>query len=157
MINVLFVCLGNICRSPMAEGVFKDLVKRNGLSELFNIDSAGTASYHMGNTAHRGTLKILADHNIIYQGRARKITEQDLNKFDYIIAMDSDNLSNIKNMDYKGTQWHKMNQLLDFAHQTTILNVPDPYYTGNFEQVYKLVLDGCNGLLVHISTEKNLI
>jgi protein-tyrosine phosphatase len=156
MIRVIFVCLGNICRSPMAEAVFTNLVEKAGLNAQFEIDSAGTSGYHVGEWAHIGTRRILSKHHIDYQGRSRKITSSDLAKFDYIIALDSENLSDLKHFDTQRKNGHKFYKLLDFARQANISDVPDPYYLGNFEGVYQVVLDGCQGLLDHLRAEHTL-
>jgi len=156
MIGVIFVCLGNICRSPMAEAVFADLVEKAGLRQHFRIDSAGTAGYHVGEAPHPGTRRILRQHNIAYQGRARQFHRHDFDRFDYIIALDDANLSDLEWMGGGGKHRRKIHRLLDFARHTDRRDVPDPYYTGDFEGVYRLVLDGCRGLLEHIRAEHNL-
>jgi len=153
VISVLFVCMGNICRSPMAEAVFRNLVHEAGLDHEFRIDSAGTTSYHVGDRAHNGTLKILAKHRIDYDGRSRRITRQDLDDFDYIVAMDNENLANIESL---GASRGKVVRLLDFSPQQSEREVPDPYYDDSFDHVYELVLDGSKGLLTHIRTEHDL-
>ncbi|RME46143.1 MAG: low molecular weight phosphotyrosine protein phosphatase, partial [Caldilineae bacterium] len=142
MIGVIFVCLGNICRSPMAEAVFADLVEKAGLTSHFRIDSAGTAGYHIGETPHPGTRRVLQQHNIAYQGQARQFDRHDFDRFDYIIALDDGNLADLEWLDGAGTYRHKMHRLLDFARHTSQRNVPDPYYTGDFEGVYQMVRDG---------------
>ena len=153
MIKVLFVCLGNICRSPMAEAVFADLVDRAGLTHQFQVDSAGTAGYHVGEPAHRGTRNVLAKHSINYRGQARQITGNDLDTFDYVVAMDSHNLSDLQ---YQSNRANNLYRLLDFAKNTDVRDVPDPYYSGNFDYVYQLVQDGADGLLEYIKKERNL-
>ncbi len=153
MINILFVCMGNICRSPMAEAIFIDQAQKAGLSHHFAVDSAGTLGYHAGEPAYQGTRKVLQQHNIRYRGRSRKIKPADLSHFDYIIAMDSENILDLESLDMRGTYAHKIYKLLEFAGQTTAGDIPDPYYSGNFEYVYQLVLDGCQGLLDHIRSE----
>lgn len=153
-INVLFVCLGNICRSPMAEAVFQQLVDEAGLSEQFRIDSAGTGSWHVGEKAHPGTRRILSEHGIGYNGRSRQITAQDLaNPRTYIITMDQSNSN-----DLRRTFGQHPNQyrLLEFSSQKQETDVPDPYYTNNFEYVYQLVKDGCEGLLSMIRQREKL-
>ena len=120
MIRVIFVCLGNICRSPMAEAIFSDLVKKANLSQQFEVASVGTSSYHVGDLACRGTRQVLAKHNIVYKGRSKQITQRDLSYFDYIVAMDSGNLSDLVYLDQKETNQHKFHKLLDFASLTTI-------------------------------------
>jgi protein-tyrosine phosphatase len=151
-VRVLFVCLGNICRSPMAEAVFQDLVADAGLTDQFEIDSAGTGSWHVGEKAHRGTRRVLAAHGISYDGRARQITDADLaDDRTYIIAMDQDNMNSLRN---RYGDHHRLYRLLDFADQDEIRDVPDPYYSDNFEFVYQLVADGCRGLLEMIRQEE---
>ena len=156
MINVLFVCLGNICRSPMAEAIFKDLVTKDGLSDQFHIDSVGTGSYHEGEPAHRGTRRVLANHGIRCESISRQITRSDLNLADYIIAMDHHNVSDMQ-YGMGGMQLNgQVHLLLDFADNTRIRDVPDPYYSGNFEETFQLVEAGCKGLLTHIRAEQGV-
>ncbi len=156
MINVLFVCLGNICRSPMAEAVFKHLVAQAGLSDQFHIDSVGTTSYHVGDLAYPGTRRVLTAHGIKCDSTSRQVTYSDLQEADYIIAMDHDNVSDLQSMTRKISLNNHTALLLDFADNTRVRNVPDPYYTGNYEEVYTLVTDGCQGLLAHIREEKGI-
>src|SRR5579859_5656432 len=92
------VCMGNICRSPMAEGVFKHLVHEAGLDGQIEVDSAGTTGYHEGERPHRGTLGVLAQNNIPYDGFARQITRADLKSFDYVVVMDDENLADVKKL-----------------------------------------------------------
>lgn len=163
MTGVLFVCLGNICRSPMADAVFAHKIKQAGLSDQFVIDSAGTAGYHVGDQAHQGTLKILSQHSIDYHGRARQFQHDDDQKFDYILAMDRRNFENIiaiLGLRERSGQTRIVTDdgveialFLHYAHQaglTDVLEVPDPYYTGKFEEVYQLVDLGCDALINHI-------
>lgn len=156
MIKVLFVCLGNICRSPMAEAVFRDLVKREGLEDKIFVDSAGTGGWHVGSSPHRGTREILDRYQISYEGlKARQIHKNDLSDFDYIIAMDGENLGNLRRMaGYNNTG--EISRLMDFVPDADILDVPDPYYTGNFEEVYDMIVKGCKGLLQKIKEEHHL-
>lgn len=157
MINVVFVCMGNICRSPMAEAVFIDLVEKAGLSDKFRIDSAGTIGYHVGEPAHRGTQQVLAKNGIKFQGTSRQFHINDFSAFDYVIAMDGDNLNDLQRLaSHADDDTTQVALLLDFADHATEREVPDPYYTGSFDYVYDLVLDGCEGLLAHIRKEHNL-
>lgn len=155
MIRVLFVCAGNICRSPMAEGVFRHLVEEAGLSDRIQVDSAGTGPWHVGEAAHPGTRKVLSQHGIHYQGRARQLTRADLREFDYIVAMDHENLADIRAR-ADGRTGAEVRLLLDYAPQTPTREVPDPYYSGRFEAVYELVRQGAEGLLAHIREEHSL-
>lgn len=154
MINVLFYCLGNICRSPMAEGIFRQMVAEAGLTDQFNIDSAGTGDWHIGDQAHPGTRAILKQHGIGYDGRSRQINANDLqDHHTYIIGMDDSNIDTVRQ---RFGDHPRLYKLLDFATETNVTNVPDPYYTKNFEVVYQLVADGCRGLLETIRRNEGL-
>lgn len=157
MIRVLFVCLGNICRSPMAEGVFQHMVNEAGLGDHFLIDSAGTSGYHNGEPAHSGTLRILSRHNIPYNGRSRRFSPRDADQFDYVLAMDSDNLRDMQRL--VGGRRDNLTLFLSYANRaglTDVREVPDPYYDGRFEEVYQLVTQGSRALLDHIRAEHGL-
>lgn len=148
MIRVLFVCLGNICRSPMAEAVFRHLVDEAGLADRISIDSAGLGGWHAGEPPHAGTQKVLAREGIAHDTiRARKIEPDDFAAFDYIVCMDEENLSGLARIAPKGKNIYR---LLDFAPELAERNVEDPYYTGRFDYVYGLVEAGCRGLLAEI-------
>jgi protein-tyrosine phosphatase len=154
MIHVLFVCLGNICRSPMAEGVFRNVLKKEDLSSKVSVDSAATSSWHIGSPPHKGTLAILKKYNISSEGLVgRQLTKDDFEKFDYIIGMDESNVKNIFEITGK-PQHPKIIRLLDLTEHNK--DVPDPYYTGDFEETYQLVTDGCQALLEKIRKEQNL-
>jgi len=148
MINILFICHGNICRSPMAEFVFRDMVSKQGRSDEFNIASAATSYEEIGNPVHRGTAKILDRLGISYRDkRAIHLEKSDYEKYDYLICMDSMNVLNTLRIvgDDKENKVHK---LLEFASSDK--DVADPWYTGNFDITYEDVLAGCKGLLKHI-------
>ncbi|QRG68385.1 low molecular weight protein-tyrosine-phosphatase [Brevibacillus choshinensis] len=152
MTRVLFVCLGNICRSPMAEAVFRNLVIQKGLSEQISIDSAGIGGWHAGERPHAGTQKVLDEKGIAHDTlRARQISPDDFTSYDYVVCMDEENLSALQRMAPSGK---KVYRLLDFAAGIAEQNVEDPYYTGRFGYVYDLVENGCKGLLNHIQTNK---
>ena len=154
MVKVIFVCLGNICRSPMAEGVFQKMVNDAGLSDQIQVDSAATSSWHIGERAHSGTRSTLAKHGISYSGRSRRVRPDDYADFNsYVIAMDSSNLSDLRIL--SGSH-PRMFRLLDFASHTEARDVPDPYYQGKFEQVYQLIEDGCKGLLAEIREKEDI-
>lgn len=140
---VMFICAGNICRSPMAEAVFRHMVAKKGLEDRFEIQSSGTGHWHVGKPPHFGTRKILAEHSIqTGDKRAQLLKIEDFNDFDYLIAMDTENVEDIRYLFGKNVK-----RLLEFAEEKTKLNVPDPYYENNFEEVYELVTSGCAGLL----------
>lgn len=145
MIKVLFVCHGNICRSPMAEFLMKDLVKKAGLESQFHIESAATSREELGNPVYPPARRKLAEHGINCGGHAaRQLTSRDYDKYDLLIGMDSANLRDMHRIcggDYAG----KMSLLMD--HTARPGNVADPWYTGDFEATWRDVLEGCQGLL----------
>ena len=137
----------------MAEGVFQKMVDDAGLSDQITVDSAGTDSWHAGEKAHRGTRRILAQHDIAYDGRARQVQSRDMDANTYVIAMDGSNRSDLLR---RYGDHPRLHRLLDFASQNEVRDVPDPYYSGNFEYVYQLVHDGCRGLLTTIREQERL-
>ncbi|MBC1473552.1 low molecular weight phosphotyrosine protein phosphatase [Listeria grandensis] len=147
VIRVLFVCLGNICRSPMAEGMFRAKVEAAGLSDQIRIDSAATGNWNLGNPPHRGTQQILTKHGIDYsQMRARLIGQEDFADFDYVIGMDGSNMQDLEALKPADSPV-VLKKLMDFAAGEETTDVPDPYYTGNFDETERLVSAGCEGLL----------
>lgn len=156
MIKVIFVCLGNICRSPMAEAVFRKLVEDASLEKQIVIDSAGTSGWHIGADPHEGTLEILKKYQISAAGmKGRAYTKDDLNDFDYIVALDTTNKKDIEAINGVVNSQHVF-RLLDLVPTSEIKDVPDPYYTGDFEETYDLVTKGCTALLNLIKGEKNI-
>jgi len=150
-IGVLFVCLGNICRSPMAEAIFRNLVESQGKSEQFDIDSAGTGDWHIGDGPHQGTVQKLAEHHISTDGVfSRQIKQEDYDRFDYIVCMDNSNIQNALPM-LGIKESSKVFRLLDLIQDPR--DVPDPYFTGDFEETYQLCLEGCKALLQKIEAD----
>lgn len=144
--KVLFVCLGNICRSPMAEGLFRQLVEKRGLEDKFAIDSVATSRWEVGSAPHQGTQKILKAQGISTKGMiARQITSADFEKFDLIIGMDQQNIADLKVMAPEADQ-HKIHLLLSVVEDAP-KEVPDPYYTGDFDETYRLVSQACEAWL----------
>lgn len=157
MIKVLFICHGNICRSPMAEAVFRHMVKDAGLEDEFFIDSVGLSGWHQGERAHTGTLDVLRRNGIAHNGRSREIVHADIDNYDYLLVMDRSNLVDINRM--MGGVNPKVKMFLSWAKQAGLVEVnevPDPYYSGGFDEVYDLVLRGCTALLDHIRDEHGL-
>ena len=152
MVKVLFVCMGNICRSPTAEGVFRDLVAREGLSHIIETDSAGTHSYHVGNPPDKRAQAAAAARGVQLDDlRARKAVPGDFDAFDYILAMDGDNHSDLAYICPPGLD-QKLHMFLSFAPSGRETDVPDPYYGGpaGFDYVLDLVEEASHGLLDHI-------
>ena len=140
MIHILFVCHGNICRSPMAEFVMKDMVKKEGLEQYFEIASAATSTEELGNPVHRGTRAKLAQAGISCAGKtARQMNRRDYEAYDIIIGMDRYNMRNMERI-CGGDPEGKLRKLLS-------RDVADPWYTGNFEDTYADVVEGCTALL----------
>lgn len=151
MYKVLFVCLGNICRSPMAQFVLNQMVNERGLSDYFEIDSAATESYN--EMCHAGiypqTKKILTEKGISFEEHySRQIRTKDYEYFDYIIAMDDNNIEDIQLLTGVDTK-HKIYRLLDFTNHPR--NIKDPWYTGNFEECYQDIFDGCQAFLDYLN------
>lgn len=153
MIKVLFVCHGNICRSPMAEFLFKDYVAKKGLSEEFYIESAATSSEELGNPVHPGTRRILARYGIdCSQKRARKIKYSDYDEFDYIVFMDRSNLMRLYGM-FQGKSMDKIILMLKYTSNPR--DVADPWYTGDFEKTYDDIMEGIEGLFKEIYVKRS--
>ncbi|MEN9206082.1 MAG: low molecular weight protein-tyrosine-phosphatase [Thermostichales cyanobacterium BF4_bins_65] len=152
--RLLFVCLGNICRSPAAENIMRHLVSQAGLAQQILCDSAGTSNYHPGEPPDRRMQKVLASYGIPVQGRARQIRAADLAQFDLILAMDRDNFEDICALDPKGLYHSKVHLMGKYCRDPRWHNrdVPDPYYGGEaiFHEVVKMLWDGCENLLAEL-------
>ena len=145
MVKILMVCHGNICRSPMAEFVMKDLVKKAGLEWAFEIASAATSTEEIGNPVHHGTRNKLAEYGISTAGKyARQMTKRDYEAYDYLIGMDDWNIRNMLRIVGKDPE-HKIKKLLEFAESTK--DIADPWYTGNFDVTYDDIVEGCEAFL----------
>lgn len=152
MVKVLFVCMGNICRSPTADGVFANMVESEGLTDKIEIDSAGTHAYHIGNSPDPRSQECAEKRGIdLSHLRARRATEQDFQIFDYVLAMDKDNLDDLQQLCPGGME-HKLKLFLEYAPHLNISEVPDPYYGGvnGFDRVFDMVEESSAGLLAEI-------
>jgi protein-tyrosine phosphatase len=152
MINVLFVCLGNICRSPTAHSVFQHLVREAGLENHISIDSAGTGDWHIGRPPdHRALTSAKLRGYDMSDLIARQVSAKDFDEFHYVLAMDKQNLTNLQHMKPRHYNGH-LGLFLEFARYHRVKEVPDPYYGGNqgFDEVLTMVEDASQGLLDHI-------
>ncbi|UOO91835.1 low molecular weight protein-tyrosine-phosphatase [Vitreoscilla stercoraria] len=153
MTHILFVCLGNICRSPMAEFIMKQWLTEQGQSHLFHIDSAGTSGWHNGEDMHCGTADILDGLNIDSRGFvSSQVRPQDAEKYDYIVAMDANNLQTLQQLLTKDAQ--HMFVITDLLPELNYpQGVPDPWHTGDFEETKRLLQASCKPLLAHITAQ----
>lgn len=150
MKRILFVCHGNICRSPMAEFVMRDLLQKQGIHDI-ETASAATSSEEIGNPVHPGTRRKLAEHGIRCNGKtARRLTRADYAHYDLIIGMDAYNLHNMQTL-FGGDPDHKLHKLLSFCGEGG--DVADPWYTGDFEQTWQDISRGCQALMDHLTTK----
>ena len=157
MVNVLFVCMGNICRSPTAEGYFRHIVEQEGLTDKIKTDSAGTHAYHIGSPPDERDQSVSAKRGInLSDLRGRKVKNADFKQFDYVIAMDNSNHSDLEIV--AGGSADNLFMFLDFAENFSEDEVPDPYYGGDqgFEHVLDLIEDASTGLLIDIREKHNI-
>lgn len=160
MFHVCFVCLGNICRSPTAEGIFIDMIQRAGLTDQIAIDSAGTGSWHIGANADPRSIEAASRHNIELGSKARQFVASDLKRFDLIIAMDHQNLRDLRAMTRDASLAAKIHLLRSFSPNSDgDLDVPDPYYCGDqgFEQVFQICQQSLSGLLTYIKQQNWIV
>ena len=149
MKRILFVCHGNICRSPMAEFVMKDLVKKAGREQEFYIESAATSTEELGNPVYPPARQKLAEHGLSCKGKtARQMTRRDYGEFDLLVGMDTWNIRNMERIS-GGDPQHKIHRLLDYTRRPG--DVADPWYTGNFEATWRDVSEGCQALLEELT------
>lgn len=148
--KVLFVCMGNICRSPTAEGAFRSIVEKNSKSQYFEIDSAGTHAYHIGNSPDQRSQQAAINHGVdLSSQRARHVHESDFYYYDYIIAMDSDNLERLKSI--QPSESHsKIELMLNYSKEHYGASVPDPYYEGKFDEVFEMLYSACTSFFESI-------
>lgn len=157
--KILFVCMGNICRSPMAEGVFRHLLESAGLEDKVYIESAGTHSYHIGASPDSRSQQTTRRRGIIIKDiKARRVTSEDFVTFDYLLAMDKENYSYLLNVCPQPQYRPKIQLFLDYAPALHLEEVPDPYYGGlnGFEQIMDLIEEAARGLLHHIRAQHHL-
>lgn len=154
MIKVLFICHGNICRSTMAQSVFAYKIKELGLEDKFYIDSMATSREEIGNPPHRGTVRKLNEVGIpVVPHRAKQISLSDYNNFDYIIGMDTENMRNLNRL-FKNDKENKLYKFLSFVGSDR--DIADPWYTGNFDETYTDILEGCEGFLNYLKAENKI-
>ncbi|MEZ4754227.1 MAG: low molecular weight protein-tyrosine-phosphatase [Bdellovibrionota bacterium] len=153
MIKLLFVCLGNICRSPTAEGVMQSLVDERGLSNMIICDSAGTIGYHAGSPADERMREHASKRGYDLTSLSRKFVKSDFKNFDLILVMDSSNYKDVLGLDSKNQYSEKVRLLTDYCSEHNVDEVPDPYYGGaaDFELVLDIVEDACSNLLEELN------
>jgi protein-tyrosine phosphatase len=154
--RILFVCLGNICRSPLAEAVFRHKVRERGVDEQFEIDSAGTSGYHDGAPPDARSSETALRRGVELAGQSRKLTAADLRRFDYVIAMDGENLREIRALEAAAGGSAHIHRLREWDPEASGADVPDPYYGGpdGFDDVHDIVDRSCEALLDHLLAER---
>ncbi len=153
--KVLFVCLGNICRSPLAESIFRHQIRERGVEDLFDIDSAGTAAYHIGRPPDARSVATARARGVAVDGRGRQVQPQDLHRFDYVIVMDGENLAAIEHLRHRSGASARIHLLREWDQGDPGADVPDPYYGGQsgFDDVHDIVERSCAALLDYLLEE----
>lgn len=148
--SILFVCMGNICRSPLAEGLFRYKANRDDVASRFEIDSAGTGGWHVGELPDPRMRSVAEKHGVTLTSRARQVHREDFRRFDLIVCMDADNRGHLLDM---GAPTDKVSLLLEYDPRGRLRDVPDPYYGGaeGFDQVFRLVDAACEALLAKLT------
>lgn len=159
MIRVLFVCLGNICRSPLAEAIFNSKVKQAGMETQFKCDSAATSDFHIGELPDERTIKCAFKYNLPLNHRGRQVNRTDFRDFEYILAMDDNNLRNLNNLKVRyGFKDKEIYLMRDFVAKTQGMSVPDPYYGGEegFEEIYQILDEALDSFLAQVKATHHL-
>ena len=154
-VRILFVCMGNICRSPLAESIFRHLLAERDVEDLFEVDSAGTSGYHAGDPPDRRSVETARSRGITVTGVSRQIAEADVHDFDYVIVMDAENRGHVDRLRERVAGIARVHRLREWDPEKGQLDVPDPYYGGErgFEDVHDIVERSCAALLDHLLEE----
>lgn len=155
-VRILFVCMGNICRSPLAESVFRHLARERGVEHLFQVDSAGTSGYHAGSPPDRRSAATALARGVRVTGTSRQLTAADLRRFDYVVVMDAENLETVEALHSAVGGSARVHRLREWDPRPDAPDVPDPYYGGprGFEEVHDIVERSCAALLDHLLRER---
>ncbi|MFC2124431.1 low molecular weight protein-tyrosine-phosphatase [Bacteroidota bacterium] len=158
MVKVLFVCLGNICRSPLAEGVFKNAIKIRGLSGKIECDSAGTSTWHIGEIPDPRSIEIAEENGISLDHFGQQVNGRDFSEFDYIVAMDDNNRQVLISIERRSGGKAKIIKMMDFDDYRSGGNVPDPYYGGHdgFQRVFNMLEESCSNFIDYLVEEHQL-
>ena len=154
--RICFVCLGNIVRSPLAENLFRKLASEAGYGDVFIVESAGTSSFHVGEAPDARMRRVAASHGLIYSGVSKKFTQHDFERFDYIIAMDRENIQDLQRLAKSDEHKQKIFPMRAFDPEGSAKDsVPDPYYGGieGFEETYRILERSCKGLLEYLTKD----
>lgn len=154
--KVLFVCLGNICRSPLAESIFRHKAAERGVADEFEVDSAGTSGYHVGAPPDARSVATALGRGVPVKGASRQVQREDLERFDYVIVMDTENFEAVERLRRETGREVRVHRLREWDPEGGELDVPDPYYGGSdgFERVHDLVERSCEALLDHLLSER---